>query len=157
VISCERWQVAVRLPSQLRQPRDVDGKLKCVVSTILVATVRPHFRRRVTPHREFSIVSGCKRRIEGGSGMRPSPESPFCERNIGPRIVLPPRRQSCAISFEKSAEPSQRTCNQVLSSIAESPYRRLAFTIAAYWLALARQQKVVDELLANCSEAKAPT
>jgi hypothetical protein len=32
-----------------------------------------------------------------------------------------------------------------------SPYRRLAFTIAAYWLALARQQKVVDELLANCS------
>jgi hypothetical protein len=31
----------------------------------------------------------------------------------------------------------------------ESPYRRLAFTIAAYWLA--RQQKVVDELLANCS------
>ena len=33
----------------------------------------------------------------------------------------------------------------------ESPYRRLAFTIAAYWLALARQQKVVDELLANCS------
>jgi hypothetical protein len=33
-------------------------------------------------------------------------------------------------------------------------YRRLAFTIAAYWLALARQQKVVDELLANCSEAR---
>jgi hypothetical protein len=30
-------------------------------------------------------------------------------------------------------------------------YRRLAFTIAAYWLALARQQKAVDELLANCS------
>ena len=40
----------------------------------------------------------------------------------------------------------------------ETPHRRrLAFTIAAYWLALARQQKVVDELLANCSEAKAPT
>jgi hypothetical protein len=37
-----------------------------------------------------------------------------------------------------------------------SPYRRLAFTIAAYWISLARQQKVVDELLANCSEAKAP-
>jgi hypothetical protein len=36
----------------------------------------------------------------------------------------------------------------------ESPYRRLAFTIAAYWLALARQQKLVDELLANCSEAR---
>ena len=35
-------------------------------------------------------------------------------------------------------------------------YRRLPFTIAAYWLALARQQKVVDELLANCSEGKAP-
>jgi hypothetical protein len=30
-------------------------------------------------------------------------------------------------------------------------YRRLAFTIAAYWLSLARQQKTVDELLANCS------
>jgi hypothetical protein len=72
------------------------------------------------PHREFSIVSGCKRRIEGGSGMKPSPESPFCERNIGPRIVLPPRHQSCAISFEKNAEPSQRTCNQVLSSTGAS-------------------------------------
>jgi hypothetical protein len=36
-------------------------------------------------------------------------------------------------------------------------YRRLAFTTAAYWLLLARQQKVVDELLANCSEATAPT
>jgi hypothetical protein len=34
----------------------------------------------------------------------------------------------------------------------ETPYRRrLAFTIAAYWLALARQQKILDELLANCS------
>jgi hypothetical protein len=30
-------------------------------------------------------------------------------------------------------------------------YRRLAFTIAAYWVSLARQQKTVDELLANCS------
>jgi hypothetical protein len=33
----------------------------------------------------------------------------------------------------------------------QPPYRRLAFTIAAYWLSLARQQKTVDELLANCS------
>jgi hypothetical protein len=33
----------------------------------------------------------------------------------------------------------------------ESPYRRLAFTIAAYWLSLARQQRTLDDLLANCS------
>jgi hypothetical protein len=39
----------------------------------------------------------------------------------------------------------------------ESPYRRLAFTIAAYWLALARQQKVGDELLANCSTLPSAT
>jgi hypothetical protein len=39
----------------------------------------------------------------------------------------------------------------------ESPYRRLAFTIAAYWLALARQQKVVDDLLANCSTLPSAT
>src|ERR1700733_921158 len=52
--------------------------------------------------------------------MRPSPESPLCGRNNGPTIVLPARHQSCAISFEKNAEPSQRTCNQVPSSIATS-------------------------------------
>jgi hypothetical protein len=36
----------------------------------------------------------------------------------------------------------------------QSPYRSLAFTIAAYWLALARQQEAVDRLLGNGSEAQ---
>jgi hypothetical protein len=40
----------------------------------------------------------------------------------------------------------------------ESPYRGLAFTMVAYWLSLERQQKAVDELVANgsCSERVKP-
>jgi hypothetical protein len=52
------------------------------------------------------------------------------------------------------AQRYRRNAAQCLTAAEqrETPYRRrLAFTIAAYWLALARQQKVVDELLANCS------
>jgi hypothetical protein len=51
------------------------------------------------------------------------------------------------------AQRHRRNAAQCLTAAEprESPYRRLAFTIAAYWLALARQQKVVDDLLANCS------
>jgi hypothetical protein len=33
----------------------------------------------------------------------------------------------------------------------ESPYHDLAFTIAAYWLSLARQQEAVDEFLGKGS------
>jgi hypothetical protein len=36
----------------------------------------------------------------------------------------------------------------------ESPHRRLAFTIATHWLALERHQIAMDELVANCSEAR---
>jgi hypothetical protein len=32
----------------------------------------------------------------------------------------------------------------------ESPYRSLAFAMAAYWLSLARQQELVDNLLGHC-------
>jgi hypothetical protein len=35
----------------------------------------------------------------------------------------------------------------------ESHYRRIAFTMAAYWLSLARQQEVVDSLLGDCGDA----
>jgi hypothetical protein len=38
----------------------------------------------------------------------------------------------------------------------QSPYRTLAFTMAAYWLSLERQQKAVDELLANGGEGRGP-
>ena len=57
------------------------------------------------------------------------------------------------------AQRHRRNAAQCLSAAEKCrpTYRRLAFTIAAHWVALARQQKVVDELLANCSEAKAPT
>jgi hypothetical protein len=51
--------ISTALPEQLRQPRDVDGDpsrlswfycyLTQFAATIRVATVRPHFRRRVTP------------------------------------------------------------------------------------------------------------
>jgi hypothetical protein len=34
----------------------------------------------------------------------------------------------------------------------ESPYRSLAFTMAAYWLSLARQQELVDSLLGHFEE-----
>jgi hypothetical protein len=34
----------------------------------------------------------------------------------------------------------------------KSAYRGLAFTMAAYWLSLARHQEAVDELLGNWSE-----
>jgi hypothetical protein len=50
------------------------------------------------------------------------------------------------------AQRYRRNAAQCLAA-AEPRDRRLAFTIAAYWLALARQQKVVDDL-ANCSEAR---
>ncbi len=33
-----------------------------------------------------------------------------------------------------------------------SPYRGLAFTMAAYWLSLARQQEALDGLLLDASE-----
>jgi hypothetical protein len=39
----------------------------------------------------------------------------------------------------------------------ESPYRSPAFTIAAYWLSLARQQEAVDGLLAAGIEARSAT
>jgi hypothetical protein len=37
----------------------------------------------------------------------------------------------------------------------ESPYRGLAFTITAYWLALERHQAALDELVANGGEGRA--
>jgi hypothetical protein len=57
------------------------------------------------------------------------------------------------------AQRYRRNAAQCLTAAEqrESPYRRLAFTIAAYWLALARQQKVVDDLLANCSTLPSAT
>jgi hypothetical protein len=60
------------------------------------------------------------------------------------------------------AQRYRRNAAQCLSAAEqrETPdRRRLAFTIAAYWLALAlaRQQKILDELLANCSEGRVPT
>jgi hypothetical protein len=38
-----------------------------------------------------------------------------------------------------------------------SPYQSLAFTIAAYWLSLARQQEAVDALLGDGSEPRKMT
>jgi hypothetical protein len=39
----------------------------------------------------------------------------------------------------------------------ESPYHSLAFTMAAYWLSLARQQEAVHELVGNRSEGGSVT
>jgi hypothetical protein len=36
----------------------------------------------------------------------------------------------------------------------QSPYRSSAFTMAAYWLSLARQQEAVESLLGNGREAQ---
>jgi hypothetical protein len=36
----------------------------------------------------------------------------------------------------------------------QSPYRSFAFTMAAYWLSLARHQEAVESLLGNGSEAQ---
>jgi hypothetical protein len=36
----------------------------------------------------------------------------------------------------------------------QSPYRSCAFTMAAYWLSLARQQEAVESLLGDGSEAQ---
>jgi hypothetical protein len=38
----------------------------------------------------------------------------------------------------------------------ESPYRSFAFTIAAYWLSLARQQEAMSELLGVGGDAAMP-
>jgi hypothetical protein len=50
--------------------------------------------------------------------------------------------------------PHERSGVPVGSRTARSPYRGLAFTMVAYWLSLERQQKAVDELVANGSCAR---